>query len=52
MDAGTFEMSWLRPMPQRYSCPPTALVRKLENAAFPAICAEKTKKQRKVSSRT
>ena len=38
--------------PQKYSWPATALVRKCEIVLFAVICDEKTKKQKKVTSRT
>ena len=52
MEAGTLEMIWLKPIPQKYSWPVTALVRKCEIVLFAVICDEKTKKQKKVTSRT
>ena len=45
MEAGTLEMIWLKPIPQKYSWPATALVRKCEIVLFAVICDEKTKKQ-------
>ena len=52
MLAGTFEITWLNKMLQRYSCPVTLLCKNFEIAGFEQIEDEKIKKHKKVNKST
>ena len=52
MLAGTFEISWLRPIAHQYSRPATERFRKAAIPEFPAMDEENTKKQRSTQSKT
>ena len=47
MEAGTFDIIWLRPIDQKYSLPATAFFKKPPMAGFADMDDENTKKHKK-----